>query len=124
MAQHLGYAKDPSTCRTANGPTPAYEVARLRVYELAERIFPYVLGHTRFVLTVGYRCMVVGYAFIWTSGGDLFVTPNGTNIDLVVTGFFPYFDPRGTALSTLWPSGKCMLYARCCSVAVEQVGKS
>ena len=62
---------------TANGPTPAYEVARLRVSELAGRILPYVLENTPPVVTIGNRFIFVGYAFIWPTGGDpFFVTPN------------------------------------------------
>ena len=47
MVHHLEHAKDPKTFNTANGPTPTYEVARLRVSELEERILPYVLEPPR-----------------------------------------------------------------------------
>ena len=52
MEHHLDHAKEPITVYTANGPTPTYEVARLRVDELAERILPNVLDKAPLVLAI------------------------------------------------------------------------
>ena len=43
------------------------------------------------LMSVGLRCMELGYTFIWKSGqSPYFITPRGTVVDLIVKGNIPY----------------------------------
>ena len=61
-------ANIPLTFYTANGQVPATDAADLFVKELDATVEPYVLEQTPAVLSVGMRCMRMGYTFIWPAG--------------------------------------------------------
>ena len=44
------------------------DVAHVYAKELGEQITPYILNNSAPALTVGYRCMEMGYTFIWPTG--------------------------------------------------------
>ena len=68
---------------------------------LDENITPYVLENTPPGLTVGYRCMGLGYAFIWhTAQEPYFIRPDGMVIDLTVENYIPYLVPNSKTLQT------------------------
>ncbi len=53
---------------TANGRTEAAEVTDVEVQELDEVASPYILEATPPVLSVGARCMLHEFTFIWLAG--------------------------------------------------------
>ena len=62
--------------QTANGSTSTSDVAEIVVDELDETVKPHVLDETPAVLSIGRRCMKMGYAFHWMPGKLPFmVTP-------------------------------------------------
>eukprot|EP00972_Heterocapsa_arctica_P083954 12368317-Heterocapsa_arctica.AAC.1 len=69
--------------QTANGCTFSTHSAPMRIQELDEEIFPYVLKDTPAVLSVGDRTMNKGYTFVWLAySNPYFVTPNGYKVEL------------------------------------------
>ena len=68
---------DEIVFQTANGSTSTSDVAEIVVDELGETAKPFVLDETPAVLSIGRRCMKMGYAFHWMPGKLPFmVTPN------------------------------------------------
>ena len=87
-------AVHPRTFQTANGVTTTEKVARMTVGEFGEEVAPYILDSTPPVLSVGYRCMNLGYSFIWPKGEDPYLLlPNGSICPLVTKGDVPYLYP-------------------------------
>ncbi|WP_288992891.1 hypothetical protein [uncultured Marinobacter sp.] len=87
----LSNAISPLTFNTANGKTRATEQAPLFCSELKENIKPYVLESTPPVLSVGKRCMEMGYSFVWLADQDpYFVCPDGTIVEFEVKDNIPY----------------------------------
>ncbi len=66
-------AKESLTFNTANGKTVALEQASYQSTELNEEIDAYVLDSTPAVMSVGKRCMNMGYSFHWPSGKNYFL---------------------------------------------------
>ncbi|MFM7984496.1 MAG: hypothetical protein ACKPKO_34740, partial [Candidatus Fonsibacter sp.] len=64
VKDYVRKAKRPVVFRTVNGSTTTNSVAWIHIQELDENITPYVMSNAPPVLTVGYRCMEKGYAFI------------------------------------------------------------
>ena len=78
MKRFVSKANVPVTLHTANGPTRTDNIANMHVRQLDANITPYVLENTLPVLTVGYRCMELGYTFIWpTAQEPYFIRPDG-----------------------------------------------
>jgi len=91
IKRFVSKAKVPITFHTANGPTRTENIANIHVRELDENITPYVLENTPPVLTVAYRCMEMGYTFVWpTSQEPYFIRPDGMIIRLKVVNYIPY----------------------------------
>jgi hypothetical protein len=65
IRRFVSKAKVPITFHTANRPPRTDNVAHFYVKELDENITPHVIDNTPPVLTVGYRCMELGYTCIW-----------------------------------------------------------
>ena len=63
MKRFVEKAMHTITFHTANGPTVTENVANVYVKDLDENITPNVLNNSQPVLTVGYRCMELGYTF-------------------------------------------------------------
>ena len=60
----------PRTVQTANGVTTADQIARMTIGEFSEEVAPHIMDPTAAVLVVGYRCMNLGYSFIWPKGRE------------------------------------------------------
>ena len=100
-------AARPITFITANGRTQAKDVVDLFVKEFGETISPFVLESTPAVVSVGFRCMELGYTFIWPPGRNpYFVTPSGNIIYLEVHDHIPYLKPGSELCRPRKPSGK------------------
>ena len=59
---------DEIVFQTANGSTSTPDVAKIVVDELDETVEPHVLDETPTVLSIGRRCVKMGYAFHWMPG--------------------------------------------------------
>ena len=82
--------------QTANGSTSTSDVAKIVVDELDETVEPHVLDETPTVLSVGRRCMKMGYAFHWMPGKLPFmVTPKQGFVHLQVKDDIPYLVSDG-----------------------------
>ena len=93
-------APNPVTLTTANGFTEATEVADVRIKSLLEKCLPYVLEQTPAVLSVGTRCMIQGYSFVWPAGGlPILIRPDGKLIELKIEGYVPVLDDSCEAVS-------------------------
>ena len=78
LKQFVTRATKPITFVTASGRTTAIDVARLFVEEFGAEIRPYILDSTPAVVSVGLRCMKLGYSFVWPARGlPYFILPNG-----------------------------------------------
>jgi hypothetical protein len=106
IKRFVSKAKVPITFHTANGPTRTENIASIHVRELDENITPYVLDNTPPVLTVGSRCMEMGYTFVWpTSQDPYFIRPDGMIIRLMVENYIPYLVPNARHCKPRKPSG-------------------
>ena len=100
-------AKFPITFITANGTTHADKVVELFVKEFGETIEPYLLKSSPAVVSVGFRCMNLGYTFIWPPGSSpYFISPKGDVIYLEVINDIPYLRPGSQGCKPKKPSGK------------------
>ena len=94
MKTFVEKAKHTITFHTANGPTVTEDVADVYVKELDENITLYIYNNIPPVLTVGYRCMEMGYTFIWPTGQKPFsIRLDGMIAHLAVGNYFPYLIP-------------------------------
>ena len=59
---------DEIVFQTANGSASTSDVAEIVVGELNETVKPHVLDETPTVLSIGRRCMKMGYTFHWMPG--------------------------------------------------------
>ena len=76
---------------TANGVVPTHDYVTLRVPEVNEVVKPWVLNNTPAVLSIGQRCMEMGYTFIWPTGSvPYFMLPSGEFLYLEVRDNIPY----------------------------------
>ena len=64
-ARHAYDMDDPITLRTANGKVRADKVVNFHVKELKETARAIVMDNTVEVLSVGYRCMKLGFGYHW-----------------------------------------------------------
>ena len=87
---------DEIVFQTANGSTSTSDVAKIVVDELDETVEPHVLDETPTVLSIGKRCMKMGYAFHWMPGKLPFmVTPKQGFVHLQVKDDIPYLVSDG-----------------------------
>ena len=106
LKQFVTRAVKTITFVTANGRTTATDVARLFVEEFGEEIQPYILDSTPAVVSVGLRCMKLGYSFIWPARGlPYFILPNGNLVYLEVIGDIPYLRPGAQESRPRAPTG-------------------
>ena len=97
IKRFVSKAKVPITFRTANGPTRTDNIANIHARELDENITPYVIENTPPVLIVGYRCMELGYTFIWpTNQEPYFIRVDGMIVQCTIERNFPYGTKFGT----------------------------
>ena len=95
----------PKTLSTDNGEVEVKDCVRFYLDELGESIDALLLDQTPPVLSVGARCMKLGYSFHWPAGKSPYlVHPDQSRIDLEVIGNVPYLRPSCTSLPQ---SGAC-----------------
>ena len=58
----------PMTFHTANGDCDADKQCELWCDELGGEMSPYMIPPTPPVMSIGFRCMEQGYAFVWPPG--------------------------------------------------------
>ena len=79
---------------TANGITETREVAKCSVDSFQEEAKPFVLEQTPAVLSVGMRCMKLGYTFVWPPNNQPFmINQSGKRINLHSKDDIPYLIP-------------------------------
>ena len=95
---------NPISLNTANGlGDPIKKCVRMRVKSMRENIKPLLLPDTPFVLSIGLRCMELGYDFHWMRyTNPYFVLPGGAKVNLKVVNNVPYlFDDDLTEAAAL-----------------------
>jgi hypothetical protein len=87
---------------TANGMLSATQRAVLTIEPLGEVCYPLVLNSTPDVLSLGRRCVEMGYEFHWKRGSmsPHFVLPDDSVIHLQVDGFIPYLPVDAIPMTT------------------------
>ena len=76
---------------TPNGLVDADKIISFKVAQLGEPISAYVMKSSPTVMSIGRRCMVHGYDFVWIAFKRPFiVTPSGKRIVLEVIDHVPY----------------------------------
>ena len=90
--KHLIVSSDaPLQLWTANGYSSVDQEIALEVKLLGERIKPYVVRSSPAVLSIGWRCLELGYSFYWQAGKmPVLVCPDGEVIELDVIDYVPY----------------------------------
>ncbi len=83
------------TFETAGGLVSTDKGAKVWIPEFQEEVQPHALATgTPAVLSVGARCMEMGYSFIWMAGHlPYFIKPNGWIVRLEVSHNIPYLRP-------------------------------
>jgi hypothetical protein len=78
---------------TANGVTAVTKGVTMYIPQLGEMTDIMCLTHAPSVLSIGERCMTMGYAFFWPpcSEHTFFVKPDGSKVTMDVEGNIPYF---------------------------------
>ena len=83
-------AKGTHALHTANGTTRTAGRIDADVGNLDEVIEAHVLESTPSSISIGKRCMDMGYSFVWTAGCKPTLT-SGRTVTLDVTNNVPYF---------------------------------
>ena len=79
---------------TANGITETREVAKCSLDSFQEEAKPFILEQTPAVLSVGMRCMKLGYTFVWPPNDQPFmINQSGKRISLHSKDDIPYLIP-------------------------------
>ena len=85
--------------RTANGKTNTRGLAHVRVKGIEELLEAYVLDSTPSLLSLGKRCMELGYRFVWEPfTRPKFYDPRGRRITVEVINHVPYLVPSETEI--------------------------
>ena len=106
MKKFLRKAAKPITFITANGKTRATEMIGLFIKEFGTQVSPYVLDSTPALLSVGFRCMELGYTFVWPPGQDpYFILPDENVVYLEVIDNIPYLRPGAKKCQPRSPQG-------------------
>ena len=80
LAEALGFS---IRLNTAAGPSSVNKTIKMRIKALGERIKPFLLPDTPFVMSIGLRCMELGYSFIWWRyQKPYFILPDGGMLEL------------------------------------------
>jgi hypothetical protein len=76
---------------TPNGLVDANKIVSFKVDKLAEPIDAYIMDSTPTVMSIGKRCMLHGYSFVWHPAKQPYlVTPKGKKVVLEVIDNVPY----------------------------------
>ena len=77
------------TLHTANGPVQVKQKVKFKIPSGVE-IEPYIMDDTPPVMSIGHRCMNLGWSFYWRKGrSPYFKDPNGKRYKLKVFGNVP-----------------------------------
>ena len=102
----LGYAKQedlqrvplltPIEINTANGPAVAEHGVVLQLPGMPEYVCATEMPDSPALMSVGRRCMVHGYSFVWMAGREpYFITRDASSIiPCAIRGGVPYLDPE------------------------------
>ena len=96
-------AKQPLMLTTANGSKLADKVTSYQVDMLDTQLEPYVLEDTPSVISVGRKCLVDGWDFVWRAFSRPFLRrPDGMTVKMEVHDYVPYIpSTNGTAMTAL-----------------------
>ena len=96
-------AKQPLMLTTANGSKIADKVTSYQVDMLDTQLEPYVLEDTPSVISVGRKCLVDGWEFVWRAFSRPFLRrPDGMKVKMEVHEYVPYIpSSNGTAMTAL-----------------------
>jgi len=84
-------ASRPIRLATPNGIVDADQIVSFRIPALDGNIDAHVMKSSPTVMSIGRRCMTLGYAFIWRPGRKPFIITNtGKRITLEVIDYIPY----------------------------------
>ena len=104
LVEHIHKSEDPQNFDTANGALPADEQVAMQIEGVPDNVHPYVLKDSPDVMTIGRRCVRVGYGFHWPAFStrpyyDLPAKFGGGRLNLVSIGDVPYlldtWNPEG-----------------------------
>ena len=78
---------------TANGVTSSTKRSDIKFEAFDEPAQAHILEDTPSVMSMGKRCVDLGYSFIWPSGKTPYmIDPNGDIIDMTVRNYIPYIN--------------------------------
>ena len=78
---------------TANGVTSSTKRSDIKFEAFDEPAQAHILEDTPSVMSMGKRCVDLGYSFIWPSGKTPYmIDPNGDIIDMTVRDYIPYIN--------------------------------
>ena len=107
---------------TANGLVDAAQQVKMQIPHMPEETNPFVMPESPALLSVGRRCMLEGYSFIWKAGEAPFlVRPDGMIVDLQVEGLIPYISK---SCSTRLPRNKDNLIFKGYAGVVQEAASS
>ena len=104
LVPHIKESEEPQNFDTANGPLPASQQVEMQVEGVPDNVRPYVLEDSPDVMTIGRRCVRLGYGFHWNPWStkpyyDLPKKLGGGKLQLVSIGDVPYladtWNPEG-----------------------------
>ena len=76
---------------TANGVTCSTKRSSIKFEAFSEPAEAHILEDTPSVLSMGKRCVDLGYSFVWPTGRTPFMLdPNGSIIEMTVKDYIPY----------------------------------
>ena len=76
---------------TANGVTCSTKRSSIKFEAFNEPAEAHILEDTPSVISMGKRCVDLGYSFVWPTGGTPFMLdPNGNIIEMTVKDYIPY----------------------------------
>ena len=76
---------------TANGVTCSTKRSSIKFEAFNEPAEAYILEDTPSVISMGKRCVDLGYSFVWPTGKTPFMLdPNGNIIEMTVKDYIPY----------------------------------
>ena len=78
---------------TANGVTSSTKRSDIKFEAFDEPALAHILEDTPSVMSMGKRCVDLGYSFIWPSGKTPYmIDPNGDIIEMTVRDYIPYIN--------------------------------
>ena len=118
-------ARAPTELETANGKVTAKTTCAMKIGGLNENIEPYCLESTPDVITLGYRCMEIGYSFHWPTGQrPYFLSPTNEKIKLEAINYVPYLADDCKANLVHAPLPQCTCVASECGHIAQTIHRT